>query len=262
MADDDSKDDSVGSWPGLVDQINKTFNLVRDVFGYALPGGAFLAIGLISGRFTLLQVQALLSPYQLPAWLAFIAIVAACYPVGGVLAAMAYMPFMLTKTAVWIWDIIRPAKTIDQHTSKGERIWRKLRENLTQWLATHPTEVTDEILQIRMKRPKLLDTLDRRETLTLLAASMTTALLGGWYVFYCAHWGFYKIIVCAGIITLIQFLTGLGHLRRVAQATCTANTKIDAKEDAQPSPAFRQPLIDLIHALTQAAVGLSRKLVP
>lgn len=178
------------------------------------------------------------------------------------MAATAYMPFMLAKTAVWIWDIIRPGKPIDQHTSKGERIWRKLRANLTLWLATHPTEVTDEILQIRMKHPKLLDTLDRRETLTLLAASMTTALLGGWYVFYCAQWGFYKIIFGAGIITLIQFLTGLGHLRRVAKATHAANQKIDEKEDAKPSPTFRQALIDLIHAIQQAAEGLLKKLVP
>jgi hypothetical protein len=153
MPDDTTKSGSASTWPALVDQINQTFNLVRDVFGYALPGGVFLAVGLISKRFTLVQVQSLLSPYHLPAWAAFVAVVAACYPIGTVMAAAAYMPFMLSKTAVWLWDTFSKPS---QPTA--------LRRALSTWLATHPTEVTSEILQIRMRRPKLLDTLDRRET--------------------------------------------------------------------------------------------------
>ena len=248
---DDTKDGSVGSWPGLIDQINKTFNLVRDVFGYALPGGAFLAIGLISGRFTLTRVQALLSPYQLPAWAAFITIVAACYPVGGVMAATAYMPFMLLKSFVWIWSVISEP-TIDPP--------RGIHGYLAQWLASHPTEVTPETLQIRMNRPKLLDTLDRRETLALLAGSMTTALLGGWYVFCCAQWSFGRIIYVAGWITLIQFVTGLGHLRRVTTATYNAQTALtrNEKENPKKDHDFAQLLADLIKAATAVLGKIGR----
>jgi hypothetical protein len=243
VADDDSKSASASTWPALVDQINQTFNLVRDVFGYALPGGVFLAVGLISGRFTLVQVQTLLSTYHLPAWAAFFAIVAACYPVGTVMAAAAYMPFMLAKTAVWFLDII----------SKPPDPPKGVRGSLTKWLTTHPTEVTAEILEIRANHPKLLDTLDRRETLALLAGSLTTALLGGWYVFCCAKWGFGKIIFGAGVITLIQFLTGLGHLRRVAKATYGANEALSKeKKSANNDPDFVHLLGDLIKAATAA----------
>jgi hypothetical protein len=244
MADDDSKPVSASTWPALVNQINQTFNLVRDVFGYALPGGVFLAVGLISGRFTLVQVQSLLSPYQLPAWVAFIAIVAACYPIGTVMAATAYMPFMLAKTAIWLLDVIAPTL---------------VPQALTKWLTTHPTEVTAEILRIRTHHPKLLDTLDRRETLALLAGSMTTALLGGWYVFCCARWGFGKIIFWAGVISLIQFLTGLGHLRRVSRATCDANHDISVEENkpAKHDPDFPHLLGELIKAATAMLNKLS-----
>ncbi len=139
MADDGGKSDSVGSWPGLLDEVNKTFNLMRDVFGYALPGGAFLAIGLVSGRFNLWEVQNLLKPYQLPAWAALIALVAACYPVGTVMAAAAYMPFMVAKYWVWMryrhpaWPLWRmlglhapkstpppPAREVYEHIERHE----------------------------------------------------------------------------------------------------------------------------------------------
>jgi len=250
MADDTTKSASASTWPALVDQINQTFNLVRDVFGYALPGGVFLAVGLISGRFTLARVHGLLSPYQLPPWVAFVAVVAACYPVGTVMAAAAYMPFMLAKTFVWLLDII--SKPPDPPVG--------VRGALTRWLATHPTEVTPEILQIRAHRPKLLDTLDRRETLALLAGSLTTALLGGWYVFCCAQWGFGKIIFWAGVITLIQFLTGLGHLRRVATATYGANKALSEEEKQTPKndPDFPHLLDNLIKAATEALKKISQ----
>jgi hypothetical protein len=242
VPDDTTKSASASTWPALVDQINQTFNLVRDVFGYALPGGVFLAVGLISKRFTLNQVQSLLSTYHLPAWAAFVAVVAACYPIGTVMAAAAYMPFMLSKTAVWLLDTFsRPP----QPTA--------VRRALTTWLATHPTEVTPQILQIRMRRPKLLDTLDRRETLALLAGSLTTALLGGWYVFCCAQWSFAKIIFWAGAITLIQFLTGIGHLRRVAKATYEANVALAAEAQASSKNNQDSSQLDgLIKAATAA----------
>jgi hypothetical protein len=240
MPDDNTKSTSASTWPALVDQINQTFNLVRDVFGYALPGGVFLAVGRISGQFTLVQIQSLLSPYHLPPWAAFVAVLAACYPVGTVMAAAAYMPFMLTKTAVWMWDIVHkpPAKGVQAA--------------LTKWLTSHPTEVTPQILLIRTHHPKLLDTLDRRETLALLAGSLTTALLGGWYVFCCAKWGFGKIIFWAGVITLIQFLTGLGHLRRVAKATCEANDVLATEAKVSPNGHDSSQLDDLIKAATAA----------
>lgn len=241
---DSASSDSVSSWPGFVDQLNKTFMLIRDAFGYALPGAVFLSIGLIYHRFSMSQVDDFLSPYNhVPAWMAFLGIVAVSYAVGGVLAAVAYSPFMILKYIFWMIERYTPkpalpappttnipteveaSAVIDrphQHLEVHERV-RTLPGGKTsapavpeppegtrqEWLLNHPTEVCSKIVEIRSEQPKLMDTLDRRETLALLAASMTTALLGGWYVFCKANWNCAAILKCAGLFTLLQFLTGM-----------------------------------------------------
>src|SRR5260370_37546160 len=104
----ESTEGSVSSWPGFVDQLNKTFMLIRDAFGYALPGAIFLGIGLISGRYSMTDVCRLLSPYTVLPWMAFLGIVIISYAVGSVLAAVSYSPFMVVKYLVWMWDRYRP----------------------------------------------------------------------------------------------------------------------------------------------------------
>ena len=104
---------------------------------------------------------------------------------------------------------------------------------------------------IRANHSKLLDTLDR-ETLTLLAASLTTALLGAGK-FSVTLGGAPPNHLFAEAITPVQFLTGLGHLRRVAKATYNANDALSAeakkspKNDPDPSQ-----LGNLIEAATAA----------
>jgi len=51
--------DGVGSCPGFVDQLNKTFMPVRDVFGDTFPGGVLFVVAWPLG-----QVSSLLLPYQ------------------------------------------------------------------------------------------------------------------------------------------------------------------------------------------------------
>jgi len=104
--------DGVGTWLAFVAQVNKTFNLLRDVFGDALPGGVSLAIGLISKRFSLSDVDDLLSPYRPPTWVYFISAVGACY-IGDILAATAYLPT--------IWARFRFVAA----TSRTLTLWRR-----------------------------------------------------------------------------------------------------------------------------------------
>jgi len=61
------------------------------------------------------------------------------------------------------------------------------------------------------------------------------------------------------VITLIQFLTGLGHLRRVATATYGANKALSEEEKQTPKndPDFPHLLGDLIKAATEALKKIS-----
>lgn len=228
---------SGSGWPGFVGQLNKTFMLVRDAFGYALPGGVFLAIGLICKGYTLSQIQSLLSPYTLPSWAAFIAVVAACYAAGSVMAGVAYLFFDLFKYIVWM---------LDRHGKHAPALMKG-------WLDDNPTEVTKEALEKRAQHPDLFNTLDRRETLTVMAGSMAAALLVGWYVFCHAQWSISQILFWAGLFMAIDFLTGLSHVRRVAKAVLGAKVAAPA-----PDPNFSKLLAELITAATK----LLNKLAP
>ena len=227
--------DGASGWPGFIGQLNKTFMLVRDLFGYALPGGLFLAIGRISGRYNLQQLKTLLLPYTLPAWAAFVAVIAVCYATGALMAATVYMPIGLAKYVIWMYD--RHARHVAEPREGSVR----------DWLVHNPTEVTARTLELRLQHQDLLDTLDRRETLNVMAGSMAAALLTGWYVFCYAHWSLSRLLFWGGIVTLIQFLTGLSHLRRVLKAASLAHVAAP-KSDQN----FAKLLADLIAAATAA----------
>jgi hypothetical protein len=234
----DPGNSSVSSWPGFLAQVNKAFDLVRDIFGYALPGGIFLGIGVLAhhagkGGFSLEDVQSVLRPYGVRAWAAVPLVIAVCYAVGDVLAATAYLPNSLFKWAFWMYE---------RHSGKTLPPLRG-----GDWLHDNPTEVTGDLLEIRRSYPEYFSSLDRRETLTLLAGSTGVALLGGWYVFCCAQWGVCKILVFGGAIVVTQFLTGLSHLRRVRVNIRFANDK--RKEEAhKPATGLSEALVDLINA--------------
>ena len=156
-------DDSAQGWPGLLSELQKSFNLLRDVFGYAMPGAVFLSIGLLSGRISLGQVNKLLNPYQPPTWAVVALLIIVCYVVGQVLAAVAYTPSNLRK------------------------YFRARKNPADPWVKHHPTEVSGHLLEIQRLYPGFLSSLERRETIAILIGSTMVALLGGALVF-CLTW--------------------------------------------------------------------------
>jgi hypothetical protein len=90
------------SWPGFLSELTKSFLILRDIFGYALPGAVFLSIGVLLKRFSLHDVQYFLEPYNLPVWLAVVLGIGACYVVGHLMAQIAYFLFN-----TWKWPFSR-----------------------------------------------------------------------------------------------------------------------------------------------------------
>jgi hypothetical protein len=321
--------DGASSWPGLVGQINSTFMLIRDAFGYALPGAVFLTIGVIAksgcdacGGFTLKQLGDAV-PFDVPAWGGLLAAIAASYAAGNVMAAIVYMPISLIKYIVWLLDrhYLRCEANNGSDTDTVKVGWTKVAKGATEqvgltakqakkppsgvvikrrvtnttagivrvgttdvqpgatvsvpfedslslppgvaiedppeggwrdWLFSNPTEVTAKILEIRLKNRDLLSTLDRRETLNVMGGTMAAALLTGYFVFYVGHWGFSKIILWGGVIGLVQFVTGLSHLRRVLKAVRLANVP-----DPPPDPNLTKILTEVAAASSAALKKLS-----
>jgi hypothetical protein len=231
--------DSSSSWPGFLAELNRTFGLIRDVFGYALPGAVFLAIGVMArkaglGGFSLAEVKACI-PFHVPAWLCFLGLLAACYATGDVMAAIAYMPNGVIKWLQWRRANDACKTVLDRNTALDH-------------LKDNPTEVTADLLEIRLRQPEFFISLDRRETLVLMSGSMLVAVLGGWLVFYIGKLHAMIVLPIAGGVLLVQFMTGLPHLRRVRAAIRDADKL--ATDRAKASPDLKATLQRMVEAAT------------
>jgi hypothetical protein len=243
----------VNTWPGLLAQLNKTFLLIRDVFGYALPGGVFIAIGLISKRFSLFDLQNLLRPYKPPPWAFFILLVAACYVVGGLMASTAYIPIHIFKLGQWYRRrkyLLYPLAAKDRPAHFDN--WLKDNAAKVDLLKDNPTEVTGDLLEIRSRHAEFFVELERRETLMLLGGSTAVALLGGCLVFYWTKRPPSTLFAIGGVIVLIEFCTGISHLRRVRSAIREADRLSTAAPPPPTDPASPQFLKGLIEEATKA----------
>jgi hypothetical protein len=218
--------DNVNSWPGFLNQLNKTFLLIRDLFGYALPGGVFLATGIIFKRFSVIDVKNLFLPYQAPAWAIFILVVAACYVVGDIMAAIAYFPIAFRKWIQWRRYLKNYLYPLKDRPPEYDNFLKEIAERLD-WLMDNPTEVTGDLLAIRKRYPEFLDSLDRRETMLLMSLSNAAALLTGTVVFYW-HPSAAVVLIIAGILLASHYLTGFSHLRRVRHAIREADKIAEA----------------------------------
>ncbi|MGH9775525.1 MAG: hypothetical protein ACRD50_11325 [Candidatus Acidiferrales bacterium] len=221
--------DSISGWPDFFGRLVTTFLLLRDIFGYALPGGVFFAMGIVSKRIQVSWISSLLSPYQHPPpWAGGILVVAACYAMGHILAAIAYFP---TDVRKYLWSKEDPPNPL---------------------LATHPTEIQAALLAVKLKHPELLDDLSRRETMTLLTRSMTVALLGGGFLFYCpwltSHAALIVGIAAGGGILFLDALTGMPHLRRGQDA-------VEQAAAAAPEAPKSDGLSDSLKLLVDAAAA-------
>jgi len=199
-----SSGDSGATWADVVKSLMDTFQLLRDIFGYALPGLVFAGIGVASGRIQLQRAQDLLLPYHPPHWALAGLGIAACYVIGHLLASIAYLPIDIHK---WV------------------------QRNNQDWLDAHPTEVCATDLKWRHFYPELFHDMDRRETMALLMYSTLAAMVSGWVVFYWLVLTLRCAILLLSAFVFVDGLTLMQHLARVRKAVQKAGTDIQKYEE-------------------------------
>lgn len=195
--------DARSTWADIAKSLIDTFLILRDVFAYALPGGLFLGIDIISGRLSLSRLDAYLSPYHPPTWALAVLLIGACYIIGHVLIAIAYL-------------------RVD--------FWKLFHLNDPEWLADYPTEVNARDLYLRHYFPEIFRELDRRETLAMLLYACVAALVLGWLVFFIFHPSFADVIIWTAILVFLDTLTTMSHLSRVRKAVHAAGLAIEERE--------------------------------
>jgi amino acid transporter len=186
--------DSASSWPGFLSELGKSFLVLRDVFGYALPGAVFLGVGLVCHRFSLRDVQYyIFDTYHPPAWLAAVAALGACYAIGHVMAAIAYLRYNFKKK---------------KDSKQG-----------------NSTDDSEKLILARGQHPELLIELDRQDTMTMMRGSTGAALLLGsvffWWVPKTPPLGW--MLSAAGILLLAVFYwSAMPHINELKASTITA----------------------------------------
>lgn len=132
-------------WSLLGSLINN-FLLLRDLFGYAIPGAVMLGI---AGYFGVIDYSKLPLAGE-AAWLKAIAAVTASYAVGHVLAAIGYAPY-----DVYYMIVKRFCRTSGQDETESDPLY------------------------YRYIYPSMFIEADRRQTLTILRIGLSVALILG-----------------------------------------------------------------------------------
>ncbi len=127
----------------LLGSLISNFLLLRDLFGYAIPGAVLLALADYFKRPDLSNVPLIHDSV----WLKFVVVVTASYVVGHVLAAIGYLPY----------DIATGKKFFKSHKELDYKV--------------------ADALYYRHLYPSMFIEADRRETLTILRVCLSVALI-------------------------------------------------------------------------------------
>ncbi|MGA3129525.1 MAG: hypothetical protein ABSD59_01910 [Terracidiphilus sp.] len=235
MATSNGGDSNPDSWPGFLSELTKSFLILRDIFGYAIPGAVFLSIGILCRRFSLSDVESFLRTNQdkIPAWLVAIFAVGACYTIGHLMAQIAY----LLKNG---WGLPWGRKTYGLTKPEAD-----------------PENDGPDLFNVREDHPVLLTEYDRQTVMTQLRGSTGAAMLVGFLVFYVFPTPSIGVMAgFSGVFLLVVFLfSALPHMEELAKRTSKAGKTAMAADREQPtaiSPQLKQVLEALIAAAQQA----------
>jgi hypothetical protein len=218
MADEDDDKDKGGgvaaTWPAFLSELTKNFLILRDIFGYVLPGLIFLVIGLIWKSPFLDQVRLRVEDFDFPIWLQVLVGLVICYTIGHVMAAIAY--FRYNK---WVRKYEHPRKALFAK--------QKLSEEITYFA---------RLVQVRGRHPELVIEYERQSTMTQLRGTTGTAMIVGFFIF-CAHWPPWLIdvsawmVLFAGVLLAATFaFSAIPHIDDLGTATLAAAEMCDGKE--------------------------------
>jgi hypothetical protein len=215
-------------WQGAFRELVRGFFVLRDLFSYALPGAAFLAIGLWSRQ---------PGPSQLitkiegsPAWAVMLLGLFASYLIGHCLLAAFYLVHNVGQILQWL-----------------RLLWTKLTRR----------EVKDSIHRLsveeamyRRRAPELFVELDRHRIISNLRRGLALALVLGVIVFrwWPDHWwdgSIERLLVAGGVVIWISVLSGALRGRQITADTLQAAREVLRKSEPVAVGADPKPGSDL-----------------
>ena len=210
-------EESSSSWTKLLADLVRGFILLRDVFGYLLPGVLFLLIGAQSGHLSSFADVSRLSSMDLPRWVVVLLLLVISYMIGHFLVATFY----------FIPDLIGLIKQAIRKLKKKEPDAEK-------------EKARSELLRYHKEYPDIFIELDRQSILALLRVGLAGSLLLGLLVFYGLYPHPLRVMAAAGVLMLINTIFGGVHLKELRKASVKA-AKDSAKDAGKPAPTEKKP---------------------
>ncbi len=187
------------SWTDLLAGLIRGFVLLRDIFGYILPGFVFLLIGIHSGHVPGFDEFCKICGVELPWWMTGLLLLIISYVVGHFVVA----------TVFFLPDIVRLI---------GGRIGeKKNKEELDL-----QTQEASDLLRYRNRYPDIFIELDRRSILALLRTGLAGSALLGLVTFYWLYPYRRSLEVAAGAIMLFSANGAYRHVKKMIKLTLKA----------------------------------------
>ncbi|SRR6266849_266691 len=198
------------SWTGLLADLIRGFVLLRDLFGYVLPGVVFLLVGVHSGHVPGFEEFCKICGLELPKWMAGFLLLVVSYVTGHFLVATV---FFIPDLMGLIRKRISKGKTVQESDAQGQE--------------------ASDLLRYRKEFPDIFIELDRRSILAVLRVGLAGSALLGFAVFYWLYPYRRSLLVAAGVIMLFSAYGANRHIKEMRRVTLRAARDAEKRRSSE-----------------------------
>lgn len=196
-----SEGSSSSSWSDLLAQLIRGFVLLRDIFGYLLPGAFFLLIGAMLDRLYIFGNPSAFPGAESHPWLLVFVLLITSYLAGQFVVSTSYL----------IEDVPRVLK----------KLWHKATRKTEEGKEQEAQDKAD-FLRFHKEFPEIYIEYDRQSIIALLRRGLAASVVLGLLIFYCLYSHPIRVIAGAGAIMLFNAVSGHFHLKGLKRDTLRA----------------------------------------
>jgi hypothetical protein len=218
-------EESSASWSSLLADLVRSFILLRDFFGYVLPGAFFLLIGAYFHPAFPANVLSRFPDAKDHLWLLVLLLVGFSYLLGHFIIATSYLNQDLPKVLYLLFRapvawLKRKLASKDEH-SEAENAKEQERQKAQQLEEQREIDRSN-FLRFHKQFPDIYVEYDRQSILNLLRRGLSASIFLGILLFHYLANHPLRIMVVAAVIMGLNSFAGNDHLKRLRDRTLKA----------------------------------------